>query len=195
MPDSAPLLKETGEPKELHETPPRRRAAGARHARLRRGVRALRRTGLPPRRRRPGAPSRRRPRPLDHPARDGRDPRLQPACAAHPRVPARQVRRLHGLRGRLSRHGDHRPRRPGAGGRAGIETWAAAQPDPATATTTATAHFAPTTKYGDVPARQGHERGAFGIFVDPVHCKGCARMRRGLCGARPRRAGHDRQGP
>ena len=29
-------------------------------------------------------------------------------------------------------------------------------------------------KYGDVPARQGHDRGAFGIFVDPVHCKGCS---------------------
>jgi pyruvate/2-oxoacid:ferredoxin oxidoreductase beta subunit/Pyruvate/2-oxoacid:ferredoxin oxidoreductase delta subunit len=55
-----------------------------------------------------------------------------------------------------------------------IETWASAQPDGATATATAAAHFAPTTKYGDVPARHGHDRGAFGIFVDPVHCKGCA---------------------
>ena len=28
--------------------------------------------------------------------------------------------------------------------------------------------------FGDVPARKGHEPGSFGIFVDPVHCKGCA---------------------
>lgn len=55
-----------------------------------------------------------------------------------------------------------------------IETFAGSERDPAVATATARTHFAPTTKYGDVPARQGHDRGAFGIFVDPVHCKGCA---------------------
>jgi pyruvate ferredoxin oxidoreductase beta subunit len=55
-----------------------------------------------------------------------------------------------------------------------LATFAAGQPDPAVATATGQAHFAPTTKYGDVPARNGHERGSFGIFVDPVHCKGCA---------------------
>jgi len=42
------------------------------------------------------------------------------------------------------------------------------------AATTARSHFADTQKYGEVPARKGHERGQFGIFVDPVHCKGCA---------------------
>ncbi|GAB4332779.1 MAG: hypothetical protein Kow0010_18840 [Dehalococcoidia bacterium] len=36
------------------------------------------------------------------------------------------------------------------------------------------AHFAMTTKYGKVPARKGLEPALFGIFIDPVHCKGCA---------------------
>jgi pyruvate/2-oxoacid:ferredoxin oxidoreductase beta subunit/Pyruvate/2-oxoacid:ferredoxin oxidoreductase delta subunit len=52
--------------------------------------------------------------------------------------------------------------------------FAAEQPDPALAAMTARSHFAPTSKYGDVPARKGLDRGSFGIFVDPVHCKGCA---------------------
>ena len=55
-----------------------------------------------------------------------------------------------------------------------IERFAATQADPTRAAETARAHFAETTKYGDVPARKGLDRGAFGIFVDPVHCKGCA---------------------
>ena len=55
-----------------------------------------------------------------------------------------------------------------------IERFATTQADPARASETARTHFAPTTKYGDVPARKGLDRGAFGIFVDPVHCKGCA---------------------
>jgi pyruvate ferredoxin oxidoreductase beta subunit len=38
---------------------------------------------------------------------------------------------------------------------------------------TARAHFADTQKYGEVPARRGVERGTFGLFVDPAHCKGC----------------------
>ena len=38
----------------------------------------------------------------------------------------------------------------------------------------ARAHFVDTKKYGDVPARKGLEPAKFGIFVDPVHCKGCA---------------------
>ena len=54
-----------------------------------------------------------------------------------------------------------------------VEAFAATDDDPARATSTGLAHFASTTKYGDVPARKGAERGAFGIFVDPVHCKGC----------------------
>lgn len=55
-----------------------------------------------------------------------------------------------------------------------IDAFSADLPDPAGAATTAAAHFASTTKYGDVPARKGLDRGSFGIFVDPVHCKGCA---------------------
>jgi pyruvate ferredoxin oxidoreductase beta subunit len=55
-----------------------------------------------------------------------------------------------------------------------VERFAAMQADPSRAAETARRHFAPTTKYGDVPARKGLDRGAFGIFVDPVHCKGCA---------------------
>ena len=55
-----------------------------------------------------------------------------------------------------------------------IETFAATQPRPDVAATTAREHFAPTTKYGDVPAKRGEDRGSFGIFVDAVHCKGCA---------------------
>ena len=55
-----------------------------------------------------------------------------------------------------------------------VDGFAASQPDVALAATTARTHFAPTSKYGDVPARKGLERGSFGIFVDPVHCKGCA---------------------
>jgi pyruvate ferredoxin oxidoreductase beta subunit len=34
-------------------------------------------------------------------------------------------------------------------------------------------HFASTRKYGEVPQRKGLEPAAFGIFVDPGHCKGC----------------------
>ena len=55
-----------------------------------------------------------------------------------------------------------------------IDAVATAESDPELAATTLRTHFASTTKYGDVPAKHGHERGAFGIFVDPMHCKGCA---------------------
>jgi pyruvate ferredoxin oxidoreductase beta subunit len=41
------------------------------------------------------------------------------------------------------------------------------------AATTARSHFVDTQKYGEMPARKGHDRGQFGLFVDPVHCKGC----------------------
>ena len=54
-----------------------------------------------------------------------------------------------------------------------VETFAATTDDPVRAAATARAHFADTQKYGEVPARRGLERGAFGIFVDPGHCKGC----------------------
>ena len=55
-----------------------------------------------------------------------------------------------------------------------IATFAADQTDPLAATATLEARFAPTQKYGTVPAKHGIEPGSFGIFVDPVHCKGCA---------------------
>jgi pyruvate/2-oxoacid:ferredoxin oxidoreductase beta subunit/Pyruvate/2-oxoacid:ferredoxin oxidoreductase delta subunit len=55
-----------------------------------------------------------------------------------------------------------------------IEAFATSAPDPVVATTELTRHFASTTKYGDVPAKRGDERGSFGLFVDPGHCKGCA---------------------
>ena len=36
------------------------------------------------------------------------------------------------------------------------------------------AHWARTKKYFDVPAKKGDEGAAFGIFIDPTKCKGCA---------------------
>jgi pyruvate ferredoxin oxidoreductase beta subunit len=54
-----------------------------------------------------------------------------------------------------------------------IQAFAAAAEQPAVAEASARAHFVDTQKYGEVPARRGLERGAFGIFVDPAHCKGC----------------------
>jgi pyruvate/2-oxoacid:ferredoxin oxidoreductase beta subunit/Pyruvate/2-oxoacid:ferredoxin oxidoreductase delta subunit len=54
-----------------------------------------------------------------------------------------------------------------------IESFAAAEADPVRAARTARSHFATTTKYAEVPARKGHEPAQFGIFVNPVHCKGC----------------------
>ena len=54
-----------------------------------------------------------------------------------------------------------------------IATFAAGPDRPANAATTARAHFVDTQKYGEVPARRGLDRGSFGIFVDPGHCKGC----------------------
>ena len=55
-----------------------------------------------------------------------------------------------------------------------VEDFAATEPDPALAAATAGTHFAHTTKYAEVPARKGLEPASFGIFVDPRHCKGCA---------------------
>ena len=55
-----------------------------------------------------------------------------------------------------------------------IEAFASAESDPARATAAGRSHFTRTTKYADVPAKRGLEPAQFGIFVDPVHCKGCA---------------------
>jgi pyruvate/2-oxoacid:ferredoxin oxidoreductase beta subunit/Pyruvate/2-oxoacid:ferredoxin oxidoreductase delta subunit len=55
-----------------------------------------------------------------------------------------------------------------------IGSFAETQPDSGLAARTAGEHFVRTTKYADVPAKRGLEPAQFGIFVDPVHCKGCA---------------------
>jgi len=54
-----------------------------------------------------------------------------------------------------------------------IESFAAGEADPALAGETARSHFVRTTKYAEVPERKGHEPAQFGIFVNPMHCKGC----------------------
>jgi pyruvate/2-oxoacid:ferredoxin oxidoreductase beta subunit/Pyruvate/2-oxoacid:ferredoxin oxidoreductase delta subunit len=54
-----------------------------------------------------------------------------------------------------------------------LETFAGSRPDGAAAAESARTHFARTQKYAEVPARKGHEPAAFGIFVEPSHCKGC----------------------
>jgi pyruvate/2-oxoacid:ferredoxin oxidoreductase beta subunit/Pyruvate/2-oxoacid:ferredoxin oxidoreductase delta subunit len=55
-----------------------------------------------------------------------------------------------------------------------ITAFAATQKDPALAEKTAKQHFVHTAKYGDVPAKKGIEGADFGLFIDPMHCKGCA---------------------
>ena len=55
-----------------------------------------------------------------------------------------------------------------------VAAFVAGQPEPVVAGRTARSHFAHTTKYADVPSRRGLEPAQFGIFIDPVHCKGCA---------------------
>lgn len=55
-----------------------------------------------------------------------------------------------------------------------IAAFTAGEPDPARAEATARSRFAHTAKYAEVPARRGDAPASFGIFVDPVHCKGCA---------------------
>jgi pyruvate ferredoxin oxidoreductase beta subunit len=56
---------------------------------------------------------------------------------------------------------------------AAIADFVAPQPQPDLAESTARSHFMRTTKYADVPAKRGLEPASFGIFTDPVHCKGC----------------------
>src|SRR5262245_16327070 len=55
-----------------------------------------------------------------------------------------------------------------------ITTFAAGEPDPAAAEEGARAHFVRTQKYAEVPSKRGLEPASFGIFVEPIHCKGCA---------------------
>ncbi len=71
----------------------------------------------------------------------------------------------------------------------------ALEPRPDEARDTIRGHFAHTQKYAEVPARKGLEPAEFGIFVDPLHCKGCSECVDGLPRARLRRAPDDRQDP
>ena len=45
-----------------------------------------------------------------------------------------------------------------------------------------------------VPSARASKPAPFGIFVDPIHCKGCAECVEVCAQPGPRRAGHDRQG-
>src|SRR3990172_1728723 len=54
-----------------------------------------------------------------------------------------------------------------------VSTFAATQPDPGPAGGTARGRFARTTKYADLPARRELGPAGVGVFVGPVHCKGC----------------------
>jgi pyruvate ferredoxin oxidoreductase beta subunit len=54
-----------------------------------------------------------------------------------------------------------------------LDSFVKTEEDAALAAETARTHFVATRKYGDVPAKRGLEPALFGIFVDPVHCKGC----------------------
>jgi pyruvate/2-oxoacid:ferredoxin oxidoreductase beta subunit/Fe-S-cluster-containing hydrogenase component 2 len=55
-----------------------------------------------------------------------------------------------------------------------VAAFAAEEPDPAVAADSARAHFVRTQKYAEVPAKRGLEPASFGIFVEPIHCKGCS---------------------
>ena len=55
-----------------------------------------------------------------------------------------------------------------------IEAFATTEAVSVRAAETARARFAETRKYGDMPAKRGLEPALFGIFVDPLRCKGCA---------------------
>src|SRR4051812_19400168 len=53
-----------------------------------------------------------------------------------------------------------------------IDSFVATDPGP---TARLAEHFnSDTTKYARVPQRRGDAPGTFGLFVDPMHCKGCA---------------------
>ena len=55
-----------------------------------------------------------------------------------------------------------------------IASFAETQPAPAVAEESVRSHFVRTQKYAEVPAKHGLEPAAFGIFIEPLHCKGCA---------------------
>jgi pyruvate/2-oxoacid:ferredoxin oxidoreductase beta subunit/Pyruvate/2-oxoacid:ferredoxin oxidoreductase delta subunit len=55
-----------------------------------------------------------------------------------------------------------------------VGAFARDQEAPTVAEASAKAHFVHTQKYAEVPAKHGLEPASFGIFVEPLHCKGCA---------------------
>ena len=55
-----------------------------------------------------------------------------------------------------------------------VATFAAEERAPAVAGAAARAHFVHTAKYSEIPAKRGLEPASFGIFIEPIHCKGCA---------------------
>ena len=55
-----------------------------------------------------------------------------------------------------------------------IDAFASGDREPSVAADSIRSHFAHTTKYADVPAKSGVEPASFGIFIEPIHCKGCA---------------------
>jgi pyruvate ferredoxin oxidoreductase beta subunit len=56
---------------------------------------------------------------------------------------------------------------------AAITGFAVAEADPEDAAPDLRSRFVRTKKYADVPERNGVAPGAFGLFIDPMHCKGC----------------------
>ncbi|HYK98852.1 MAG TPA: thiamine pyrophosphate-dependent enzyme [Candidatus Acidoferrales bacterium] len=54
-----------------------------------------------------------------------------------------------------------------------LDAFGESEPVASRARETASSHFVDTRKYAEVPAKRGLEPAAFGLFVDPVHCKGC----------------------
>ncbi len=174
MPDVAPLIKEAGEPKELHET---RLGAALPVLDMHAYVEEFGRSVVPAYRR--GVADR------ELPADAGLARSIVPPGTAAtrdfsrlaPRIPEFLLEKCVGCMACVAACPDTAILAkvvPEPQVEERIAAFAATQPDPAVAAASARARFAPTTKYGDVPARKSLDRGAFGIFVDPIHCKGCA---------------------
>jgi len=174
MPDSAPLLKMAGEPKELHET---RLGAALPVLDMHAYVEEFGRSVVPAYRR--GVAD------MELAADAGLARSIVPPGTAAtrdfsrlaPRIPEFLLDKCVGCMACVAACPDTAilarvVPEPAVGSL--IEAFATSEAAPELAATTARTHFAPTSKYGEVPARKGLEPGAFGIFVDPVHCKGCA---------------------
>jgi pyruvate/2-oxoacid:ferredoxin oxidoreductase beta subunit/Pyruvate/2-oxoacid:ferredoxin oxidoreductase delta subunit len=55
-----------------------------------------------------------------------------------------------------------------------ISRFAEIEREPVVAADSIRRQFAHTSKYADLPAKRGLEPAGFGLFVEPIHCKGCA---------------------